>query len=792
MKTAARLLLITRYLQRHSRLLVLTILIGLGLTYLFSPIPVSHTIPAAPNQKAGISFGDTRTVGQSFIAVPGLKSLTIPLEILVEDSGPILLHIREGLDGEDLRVIPMFAPQSGEAKFSFEPLHGNRKLTWILEAPHNADKTVVVYREIDDNAYIQGDAYVKAVVISGNYAFSMNGSQARILNFISTRPWTHVDPEQVWLNLAGGRYFVQGFFVALALMAVYRLVRRPAVRVRRVVYISALLALLFHFWSANIFPLNNDEGAYLQDAVQTNVHNVPIADFLTKGPVYIYLLKMWQIIVPDSILWLRTLSAIAWSAVILLFDVFLRRNRVTPLLRGITAALLALSPAAVVLTTPLLLQVVSTMFVVGGLAALATGSSKKNQYYIALAGALMVIAYLTRASSAVGIFMGLLYLLLFNRSWRNVATYVISGLVITAGIVFASLGTIGQTKTAILFNIEALTIAGERQAVASEHTEEPILRSIAENARVLWKSSPWLILGVLLIPLFTVHYRNAWTRRIVLIIWSAGVFMFFWHAHDMAYLLPTGSPLIIIATSLATVVVYIVALVLRILGDQENNDYETRWIAFWGIWVGLLILLYGSWGNFVQNYLVEFLPPLTIMAAMSLTGFVRVVRNATRTPGRMLAYFSLLWLVSLSYLLSWNLALKYPHAGDIEHDEIAQVSQAIQRFVPENEPIFTAQSAFTALADREIMFSYSHSGWYLYEAEGEVSTELRKVYFQDPENITEFLDSQVNFVLTDRRTNEVYFNGYSQRQEILASRFEPVFTLNAAQTDDDYILHRRR
>ena len=138
------------------------------------------------------------------------------------------------------------------------------------------------------------------------------------------------------------------------------------------------------------------------------------------------------------------------------------------------------------------------------------------------------------------------------------------------------------------------------------------------------------------------------------------------------------------------------------------------------------------------------------------------------------------------------MAVNYPHTGTLDQRSVRAIVAAVQQYVPEDEVIFTAQPLITALSQREIAFAYTHPGWYRDEYLGKLSPQLRSLYFADPEVITEYLRTDARFVLTDRRTNDVYFEFYPERQLLLQTEFELVAEVDNPLTEESLKLFVRR
>ena len=201
------------------------------------------------------------------------------------------------------------------------------------------------------------------------------------------------------------------------------------------------------------------------------------------------------------------------------------------------------------------------------------------------------------------------------------------------------------------------------------------------------------------------------------------------------------------------------------------------------IWLALLWVLYREWGSFQQSYWAEFLPPLALLAGWV---FSELRGKVSRTGA---AAFSGLLIASLV----WGFAVVtlYPHTGTLELGSLQKVAQEVRENVPEGEEIFTAQPAVIALAQRPIMLGYSHPGWIRAARLKAIPENLRQIYFADEAEITRYLAEQVQFVLREGRTSEIYFDGFPEREEILREQFSLVSEVENDLTEEPFQLYMR-
>ncbi len=796
------------FMGRHPLWFSVCILFVLWGASLFAPITTQEAFLAPQTDDTVLAFGGERSVGQTFLAPYGLSEITIPLRrnIPTENEGPLLLHIRDTYFGEDIRTSTLFHTGEELAEFSFNPIYGKvgQKLTWVLEAPYHPENVFSVYREKDDTAFVDQESYLAGRELKGNLGFTLISSQPYIATLFSdtekseTDTFSFSDIQQWEWNAV-----MIGLLLAGAMILVWQL--RPSLTPRSGVWIvGVLLAItaVTHGFFALQLPLINDEGAYLQDALQTKLNFLPVVDFLTKGIIYTWLLKIWEMIVPMDILWLRGLSIISW-VVSVYFTIriakYLGFSQIQQLCVG---GLLALTPAAIALTTPLLLQVTSVPAVLAGILCAFLATRRNSIPLAALAAVVIVVAFFIRSSSIVGGLIGGLIFLLYSQGawrWKLTGTYVAVGLILAALIGVSSWQLIGVEKTAVIFSIEALGISEQRSAVSSENVvpRESGIRQITETSSILWQSGPWLLVGVLVSALFLLPRRRLWLflggLAVIVVLWMR----FYHHLLDMGFLLPTTIPLKEWELWAAFWIVLPLLVCIRVLHtapERSTSLSEHKWLGVVTSWLILLIVLYSNWGRFRHSYLVEFLPPLALLVGWGLEPLMNILRQFVFS-GKYLRFITvciIMCVIGVSYALNWAVAWKYPHTGTMDHTSIEQMAAIIHKEMPPGEMLFTAQPVITAFAKQPIIFGYSHPGWYRDHYLGNVPTELWQLYFMPEENLTTYLRSEANFVLIERRTNEIYFEFYPERQAILKNDFEQIAEVIDEATNEPMRLYRRK
>lgn len=758
---------------------VLGALVGLAL---LSPLEQSQEALAPFDDAARTTFGREKSVGQSFVPLPGMREVRLPVGRSEGVKGPLILHIRKDYFGEDVRTAVVFEPkvESEDIVFTFPPIREPApQLLWVLEAPHGPHNAYWVYRELDTSAFQEGTALIIGDPVSGNYAFVQVGVD---------RAYRRLGQQLVGSFTGWERRSVALFIIGtLGFRIISRRLPHWGSGDRRWILLFVVLTVVLHGWLSMRLPIIIDEGAYLQDAWQSSLDRFPFRDFLTKGPIYIFLLKVWQIIAPQSMAAWRLMSALAWGGVVWLSAVLARRVGLSGRVQVVVAALMALLPGVAAASTPLLLQVVSTCLVVAALVMLLKGLQEERNAWVIGAGVVMTAAFLTRVSSVAAAAASLALILMFaKRRLRVLVVYAFAGVMALGVATMLALMIMGPGKTAVMLNLEAVLV-GQAQTSALSETE-PVIRWLTEASLALWRGGTWLLAGMVWFPLIWAKNFSRNLRWIMSAGWLLVIGNAAWHLRDMDYGLP--APLLAVRLTLLFVVFGLPLLwLMKSLGSEareKQNDFSWRWIIVCAVWLAVLTMVYRFWGVFRATYIVEFLPPAVLLAAVALTSGLSQVMQ------RKFAQATLAGLVLASWWQGISLLVEYPVSGTVAVGAAESMVHLVARHVPESEEVFTAQPVITALAQRSIVRGYSHPGWIRAERVGRLPTQLRSVYFGDESEITRILESEVKFVVTDQRTNEIYFDGYPDRQKILVEQFEMIGEVLNDLTEEPFRLYRRK
>lgn len=744
------------------------------------PIELRREALAPIDNAARVYFGGSRTVGQSFTPMSGLREIHLPLGWEPDTPlSPLILHVRDQYLGEDIRTSVTFTPEpvGGATIFRFDAItNPPDSLIWIVEAPHGPTRAAWVYREQDALAFPEGSAFVSGKEVRGNFAFTQVGSRPFLFAWASG-----ILPDiQLWER--------QSVLLFIVTAGLFFWLRREKIMlsVPVQVWLGILVAvtIIFHAWFAQQLPLIIDEGAYLQDAAQTTWTFWPLRDFLTKGPVYVLALKAWGWFTPEGLIGWRMMSAIGWAGVVAFSVVLARRFHLPLPAQFLTGVLMAISPGVVGVTTPLLLQVLSSLFAVAALWSVLRGIQEDRLIFVVLGAGLMTAGFFTRVSTAAaGIAGAVMILLMARQRWRMLGVYSLTGLLLTCLVALAAGLAMGIEKTAVLFNLEAVAVGQLQSARVGEM--EPIIRWSVQAMTVLWRGGIWILAGIAVFPVFLIERLGLRGRFCGVAIWMGVMANALYHLFDMSLTLPTAAPLARVVIITVAFAVPVIWLLRSLLAPALPWVSGWRWAAVCGVWLVLLGTFYRGWGLYREVYVVEFLPALTLLGA---AGLARAWQAYSSRFGRAV----LVGLAAVSWWHGLSLMVGWPISGTIAPEAIEGIARLVQQHVPVGEEIFTAQPIVAVAGHRPIIRGYSHPGWILYARLNQVPEKLRRVYFSDDDQITHWLESEVQYVMTDPRTNEVYFNYSDERQRILHDRFVLVGEVKNELAEEPFRLYRRR
>lgn len=762
--------------------------------YLIFPAEYSRDILAPRGEADGVVFGGNVVVSQEFIPHTGLSGIKIPVGSNTYPDSPLLLHIRPSMEEKDMVVVPLFSFHDEYAIFRFPPVWlPPEKAVWILEAPHAPAKSFWVFREKDASLFTEGKAFQNTRVLRGNLGFTEIWNSPRFTALTVSK-----GASEPILEISQWEY--QSLAFGIVGLIFYAVLRRRSWNEKHIILLSVGIGFILHLWLSLLTPVIIDEGAYIQDAIQSSSHLLPFRDFLTKGPLYIFAIWLWSFIIPNTLLAWRLFSAIIWAIGGWFFWKLTIESEFQPRSRILAVTAFNILPAVIALTTPLLLQTASTSVVILGLVLTLRAIKKSSLQFAAYSGLAFTAAFFIRITAIVPAFIAFcMYVVLANRGWKMklVLTYVGTGIVLFGLLFTTATATLGLSKAAVLTNMEAFLISQNRQQIseiASDETDGPI-RAITIETRLFVRTGVLLLVPLALFPILFIRKSN--------ILLSTGIFatLFFvgWNILltlvDTNFLMPKTLPTSIILVIIVLFGIPFITGLAALLYAPEGiwRRYWKQWQIplFIILWLVLTMVAYSKWGRFRQSYLTEFVPQLALLLGITLDYMFDIWKKIRPQWMHHLLVAIFVFLTGVSLYQGFAIAHLYPHTGTIDQKSLVQVVRLIQENVPQQDMLFTAQPVATALANRKIIFGYSHPGWYREAFFGTISNDLRDLLFKKPEEITEYLRNEATFVLMESRTNEIYFSDYPERQKILQEQFVKVDSVPNEMAGDTYTLYKR-
>jgi hypothetical protein len=371
---------------------------------------------------------------------------------------------------------------------------------------------------------------------------------------------------------------------------------------------------------------------------------------------------------------------------------------------------------------------------------------------------LFFIAILTRATAIA--FLPLLLVLLVKkaRSWKPIIPFGLVGILLVASTVAVIYPVYGWPKTAFFFNADATLIAGKQGVVYS--TLEPAIGIIESQFRAAlpaWREGLLIMLLALLLPLLYLAQKTkpifALTAWIAVLAAISGLLFqdidTWWTKAGYA---AQGW---ILRLTFGVVVLLGVFTIMR---APKLPAIPNKTILILLTWVSGFILFYKGWGRTpTPYYVLESLPAISIAAALSVIDIGSLIN--TLTPRIKIIIKPLLITIGLiSLLIPYQAIIRNQYRGTITVAAAKEITKHINDNVPANEPLFSGQPVFAYLSGRPLYGGYTHPGWYLSERAGYLPAEIRGVFLPEFSQLIEHVQKEVNWIVLDWRTHDIYFN----------------------------------
>lgn len=182
-------------------------------------------------------------------------------------------------------------------------------------------------------------------------------------------------------------------------------------------------------------------------------------------------------------------------------------------------------------------------------------------------------------------------------------------------------------------------------------------------------------------------------------------------------------------------------------------------------WLLGTTLVYASWIKFTANYLAEFIPAVTLLAACGIAWFLRAFRKRPKI------------LLLAGALTTWGafsaarIGVTYPHTGTFDLSSIKEAARYLEQNVPREEPVLTAAVAIPLLSGHQVPFDIAHPTHYAY---GFIEPSVRNIYMAPAETMVQAVRENVRWLVHEKLTDFSYFKEYPDIRRLIEEEFEQV------------------
>lgn len=558
------------------------------------------------------------------------------------------------------------------------------------------------------------------------------------------------------------------------------------------ILLAAIMAvsLGLHAYLINILNVVEDESAYMMDAWQINANVLPFREFgATKGPVFLFLLKGWQLLAGQTLQGSRLFTSLLHIASIPLLYLFVKSVTQKQFTAVLTAALWGLVPAVVSLSTNVIHAPLELVWVLSAATLLVKRPQKKSTY--AWAALFFFLAVLTRATAIA--FLPLVLLLIFwkpaGRLIKNLTIFSLTGALLLALTIAIVYPLYGWPKTAFFFNADAILIA-EDQQVAYQQVLPSGFTMLFRGLVPLWYEGLALIIVAAALPFLSIRAVTLPLRLMITCVFALIAFVVYQPLFDNLASYWSGPTLRTVEQSArATFMLLSAAIAIALLLPMPKISVRRQVyiLSIIVIWLAGFIGFYRFWGRDPSPfYILESIPAFCIATALAIQHLV--------SRSRILGGAALV-IVAASFVLPSAAISGKQYRGTVAADAAIAAGAAVEKHVPPGEAIFTAQPSYAFLGKRPLYKYLTHPGWYLAERANILPTSIRRTFFPDMKDLTQDVAREVNWIVVDWRTNDVYFKEDTEEtqglRDLLANEFAPVAEIPNDVTEP-IILYKRK
>lgn len=200
------------------------------------------------------------------------------------------------------------------------------------------------------------------------------------------------------------------------------------------------------------------------------------------------------------------------------------------------------------------------------------------------------------------------------------------------------------------------------------------------------------------------------------------------------------------------------------------------------LWFGALGAPYAVWPTLLPDYLPEFFPAATFLAAVGALGVARAVSR----PGK---------VVLAGLFLSWNASILWsvyrtPWIGMFTAQAVQAAAAEVGRLVPAGEPLFTAALLVPYLSGHRVPFDIAHPFWYRYDF---IPRETFETFLPPLSAVEDAVRTKVRWALVEHFTDYAYLRHHSNLLSLIWQEFTFVRSIpnNTGYRDNPLLLWRR-
>jgi len=220
--------------------------------------------------------------------------------------------------------------------------------------------------------------------------------------------------------------------------------------------------------------------------------------------------------------------------------------------------------------------------------------------------------------------------------------------------------------------------------------------------------------------------------------------------------------------------------------SQDLLDKEEERMSVWRhvvaalavpTWLGGLGFFYANWIKFHANYIAEFLPPLTILAAFGAVALFHRVQPrlflAKDYPIveilRRIAVGGIVLVLMWSITVSNYITFVFEHTGTFAHGSVQQAAAYVRKHIPVDEALFTGAAVVPYISNYRTALDIAHPRWYAYEFTRKDTDRLETFLPPATKMVEAFRAAQ--WVLLESQTGFSFLMEYSEIEKGIETDF---------------------